>query len=159
MSRRNVDDGVRANRRPVRGPIRLPPARRWSVYAIALGLWGSGAGWLVLRYLLRRQGPFGPETNPLEPWALKAHGAFAFATLWLMGLLWAAHLVNGWSSGRRRLSGVLLFGLALSLILTGYLLYYAGGDELRELVSKLHWVVGLGAPLAFALHRFARDPR
>jgi hypothetical protein len=143
------------SRRTVRGPIRLPSARRWSVYGIALGVWGTGVGWLVLRYLLRRQGAFGPETHPLEPWALKAHGAFAFATLWLMGLLWTAHLVNGWSSGRRRWSGALLFGLALALILTGYLLYYAGGDELREAVAKLHWIAGLGAPAAFGLHRFA----
>jgi hypothetical protein len=137
----------------------LPRARRLAVYAVALGVWASGVGWLVLRYALRREGPFGPETHPLAPWALKAHGALAFAALWLMGVLWAAHLVNGWTAGRRRWSGGVLFGLALFLILTGYLLYYAGDEQLRDVVSKLHWAAGLGTPLAFTLHRFARERR
>lgn len=159
MSRRTGQERVRQTRRPASGPIRLPRLRRLSVYGVALGVWASGAGWLVLRYFLRHPGEFGPETNPLEPWALKLHGAFAFAILWLMGVLWAAHIVNGWTTGRRRWSGGLMFGLALFLILTGYLLYYGGGDEMHDLVSKLHWVVGLGVPVAFLVHRFARERR
>lgn len=146
-------------RRAVEGPIRLPTKRRWGVYAVAIGIWASGAAWLVLRYWLRRQGEFGPETNPLEPWALRAHGAFAFATLWALGLLWGAHVLNGWGAKRRRWSGAGLLGFLLFLTLTGYLLYYAGGDELRAVISPLHWVVGLGAPVLFILHRFAREKR
>ena len=41
----------------------------------------------------------------------------------------------------------------LILILTGYLLYYAGDDQPRAMISLLHWVIGLGAPLAYAVHR------
>ncbi len=147
----------RRNNPRVWGPIRFSRTRRWTVYGIALGLWGSGVGWLALRYALRRDGQFGPEAHPLEPWALKAHGAFAFAALWLMGVVWAAHLVNGWRAGRRRWSGAVLFGLALLLIASGWLLYYAGDDQLRDGVSKLHWVAGLGAPLALLAHRFVRE--
>lgn len=157
MSRRTAEAAVRVSRRPVTGPIRLSRARRLSVYLVALGLWGSGATWVLLRYAFQRQGPFGAEPHPLQPWALKVHGAFAFATLWLLGALWAAHLVNGWRAGRRRFSGAVLFGLAVLLIVTGWLLYYAGDDDLRGVVAIVHWAVGLGAPLAFVLHRFARE--
>lgn len=146
-------------RRAVRAPIKLTSRRRLLTYAIALGLWASGAAWVALHFLLRTRGDFGPETNPIEPWALKAHGAFAFATLWLMGLLWGVHVVNGWRAGRRRWSGAILLGLALVLTLTGYLLYYAGGDALRSLVSLAHWTLGLGAPAAFLLHRLAVSDR
>ena len=144
-------------RRAVEGPIRLPRQRRWGVYTVALGIWGSGLAWLVVRYFLRRQGEFGPEVNPLEPWALKLHGAFAFATLWTLGLLWSVHILNGWGAKRRRWSGVALLSISLFLTLTGYLLYYAGGDEARAVISPLHWVAGLGAPALFLLHRFARE--
>jgi len=145
--------------RVVKGAIRLPRPRRLGVYAVALGLWGSGVGWLVLRYGFRRVGEFGPEASPLEPWALKLHGAFAFASLWTLGLLWGAHIVNGWGAGRRRWSGSGLLGLLLFLSVTGYLLYYAGGDEVRAVVSPLHWITGLAIVAAFLLHRFARERR
>lgn len=145
------------SRRAVKGPIRLGRPRRLGVYAVALGLWGSGIAWLILRYGFRREGPFGPESHPLEPWALKLHGAFAFAALWAMGLLWAAHIVNGWDAKRRRWSGSALLGLLLFLTVTGYLLYYAGGDDLRAAVSLLHWIAGLGALAVFLLHRFTRE--
>lgn len=146
-------------RRAVGGPIRLPRPRRLGVYAVALGIWGSGVAWLILRYWLRKPGEFGPETNPWEPWALRVHGAFGFATLWSLGLLWGVHVVNGWGAKRRRWSGAGLLGLLLVLTLTGYLLYYASGDELRAVLSPLHWVIGLGAPALFLFHRFARERR
>jgi hypothetical protein len=140
-----------------RGPIKLSRRRRLWVYAITLGLWASGAAWLVLHYFLRAKGEFGPEINPAEPWALKAHGAFAFATLWLLGLLWGVHVLNGWHADRRRWSGGILLGVMLVLGLTGYLLYYAGDDALRSVISLAHWIIGLGAPAIFLLHRFVRE--
>ena len=131
----------------------LPPARRWIVYAVGFGVWATGCGWLVFHFFLRRQGDFGPEPSPAEPWWLKAHGAFGFAALWTFGLLWGVHIVAGWRSKRRRWSGALMFALFALLILSGWLLYYAGDDALRGAVSYAHWIVGLGAPALFLWHR------
>lgn len=122
-----------------------------------IGLWASGLLWLLFHYLLRKQGAFGSEPHPLEPLWLKVHGAFAFAGLFMFGLIWGAHVVNGWSTGRRRWSGGAVIGLVLVLTLTGYLLYYAGDDGIRGAVSLTHWLVGLGGLAVFLLHRFARD--
>lgn len=144
-------------RAAIRAPIKLSRRRRLWTYGVAAGVWLTGLAWLLLHYFLRRQGEFGPETNPAEPWLLKAHGAFAFACLWLLGLLWAAHIVNGWHARRRRWTGGALFGLAAFLVASGYLLYYAGDDDLRKLVSLAHWIVGLGAAAAFLLHRFVAE--
>jgi hypothetical protein len=132
-------------------------ARRWSVYVVAAGLTLTGAGWLTVHYFLQRRGPFGPEANPWEPWWLKAHGALAFAALWLGGLVWGVHVRAGWSARRRRWSGGIVLGVLLMLIVSGYLLSYAGDDQLRGWVSRAHWIVGLAAPGTFLVHRFAGE--
>jgi hypothetical protein len=143
---------------PVRGPIRLPLRRRLGVYVVAAGLWASGALWLVFHHFVRGKGEFGPTISPLEPWWLRLHGAAAFGFLWIFGLLWGVHMVNGWTAGRRRWSGGVMFAAAVFLIVSGYLLYYAGGEDLRALASAAHWIVGLAAPVAFVWHRYlARD--
>jgi hypothetical protein len=126
--------------------------RLWVALA-GVGAWTSGLGWLAFHYLAARPGPFGPERSPLEPWWLKIHGAFAFLSLWVGGMLWTLHVVAAWRQNRRRGSGGVLFGGVLLLIATGYLLYYVGDDGIRAPVSVLHWVIGAFAPAGYAAHR------
>ncbi len=134
-------------------PVRLAGRNKLWVNLTGAGVWTSGVLWLVFHYFMVRQGEFGPERSPLEPWWLKLHGAFAFAALWIGGLLWGLHVVNGWRQNRRRWSGGALFGGFLALILTGYLLYYIGDDQPRAVVSLIHWIIGLAIPVAYAVHR------
>ncbi|HLH36916.1 MAG TPA: hypothetical protein VKX41_19750 [Alloacidobacterium sp.] len=126
---------------------------RMAIYVTGVGVWLTGGLWLLYHYFLVKQGEFGPETNPLEPWWLKLHGAFAFAAMWLFGLLWGVHISKAWPHKRRRWSGGVTAGLLIWLTLSGYLLYYIGDERIRPVVSLLHWVVGLGLPLAFLWHR------
>ena len=49
-----------------------------------------------------------------------AHGAMAFASLWLMD--GATHVVRGWRLGRHRKTGGTLFATMALLILSGFLL-------------------------------------
>lgn len=130
--------------------------RRWTLYIVGIGVWLSGGLWLIFHYFLVQQGEFGPINSPLEPWWLKLHGAFAFAAIWVFGLLWAVHITKLWTHKRRRWSGGILTGVFLVLIITGYLLYYVGDDRVRPFISTVHWVIGLGCPLFFFLHRLKR---
>jgi hypothetical protein len=125
------------------------------VYASGAGIWLTGALWLLFHYFLASDGPFGPTPHPLEFWSRAAHGAFGFASLWVFGMLWGSHVVEGWRSRRRRWSGSLAFALFAWLVASGYLLYYLGNDGLISAVSLLHWSIGLATPLPFLLHRFA----
>ena len=138
--------------------IRLPTPRRYGVYGVAVGLWLSGAVWLIAHYWLVRQGEYGPETSPVEPLSLKVHGGFAMAGLWFLGLLWGVHVVAGWRMRRGRLTGALLFGSLGPLVGTGWLLYYLGDETWRAWASIAHWTIGLAALPLFLWHRFARKP-
>lgn len=136
---------------PGSGRARLSPRREALVYIILGVLWASGIGWLVFHYFLRQATEFGLLPHPLETWWLRLHGAAAFATLWLIGVLWAIHLVPAWKA-RRRLSGVALTALLALLALSGYLLYYASGDDARAAIALLHWIIGAALPLALLPH-------
>ena len=126
-------------------------AKVW-IYA-ALGLtWGSGVLWLILHYFFTRQGEFGDEPPALQHPLLVLHGACAFAMLWLAGWLWNAHVQPWWSSQRRRGSGVVLIALGAVLIVSGWLLYYADGDDVRRWTSVVHWGIGLAFAVPLLVH-------
>ena len=135
---------------------RLSRSTRIWINSVGLGLWGSGAGWLVSHYLLRRPDPFGPDAHVLEPWWLKAHGAMAFLALWTGGLLWGVHMVKAWQGGRGRWTGGTLFAALLALSLSGYLLYYVAEPGIRDILSLTHWIIGLLLPVCYLAHRLSR---
>ena len=91
--------------------MRLRKELRVTTYIIGAGLWLSGVLWLIFHYFMVSQTAFGPQPHPLEHWWLSAHGLFAFATLWLYGLLWGRHIVVGWNSKKRRITGSTLFAI------------------------------------------------
>jgi hypothetical protein len=142
-------------RRPLTG-VRPSPRARLLANLTGAGLWVSGGLWLVFHYFLRREGEWGPEPHALEPWWLRLHGAFAFLAVWTFGFLWAAHILGGWASGRRRWTGVLLAAWLLVMATSGYLLLYAGDDGAWGVLSPTHWIAGLALPAIYLAHRFLR---
>ena len=129
---------------------------RYLVWPIVVGVWASGVLWLVFHDFLTRRGEFGLAAHPLELWWLRAHGAFAFASLWLLGFLSVAHVAGRWVWRRQRGSGLTLLAIYIWLVITGYLLYYAGGDQFRAAVSLGHWTVGVATLFFLLLHRRVR---
>jgi hypothetical protein len=137
--------------------MKLAPRLRITAYVISGGVWISGIAWLVFHYFLRSEGPFGFRNNPLEAWCLKAHGAFSFASLWLLGRMWSAHVMHGWNMRRRRWSGGSLVGVAFVLILTGYGLYYVDGKAWRDPIGVVHWIIGIAVLALFFVHWRAKQ--
>lgn len=144
------------------GPIRLSLAHEIWVCAVLAGLVVSGALWLVYHYLV----PHGEmmATNPIESWSLRVHGGLAMVALVLLGSLLLPHALTAWQRGLSRGSGGLMLGTMLFLTVTGYLLYYASSEALRDATSWLHWGVGLALPVVLLVHlqrggRFTRTAR
>jgi hypothetical protein len=110
-----------------------------------------------LHYFCQVAGEFGPETNRFEPWSLRLHGGFAAMALALLGSLLPMHIVPGLrSSPGQWLDHAGDLGV---LALSGYLLYYVGGDGLRQTVSLAHWIIGLWLPLSLLIHLRQRTAR
>lgn len=128
---------------------------RWQIWLLTLSgasLWLSGGAWLLLHYYGQQQGEFGPEMNPLEPWLMKAHGLVLIPALLGIGAMMVAHIPKGWTHLHQRIAGVALCAVLGLLIASGYLLYYAGGEELRHWTSIGHWSIGLALPAVFLWH-------
>ena len=143
-----------AARRPSR--LAFSSRRRLVTYVVGLGVWTSGALWVFFNYFMRSEGRFGIEDHPLQRWWLVLHGAFSFASLWIFGLIWSAHVVTGWNARWRRGSGGTLVGIIFLLTITGYALYYLTGRDSRSWTSLVHWIIGLGAMAVFLIHWLSR---
>jgi hypothetical protein len=135
-----------------RKSARLALWQKW-LFCLSFGaLWLTGAAWLVLHHYGTIEGPFGPETNPFEPWMMKLHGLFLIPALLAIGGTFIAHIPKGWAQQRQRAVGVVLCSVLGLLVASGYLIYYAGGEGLREWSSVIHWAIGLAFPAVLALH-------
>jgi hypothetical protein len=136
--------------------MKLSARFRYWLYFVSLLVFSSGIAWKLLDAFVLVSGPFGQAKHPAQPWMLRAHGAGALAWVFLFGMLAAHHIPKGWRSGRKRSTGSAMIGLGVALILSGYLLYYAAGEELRASTSFLHFWVGALSPLLFFLHLLRR---
>jgi len=138
---------------------------RWSVlrtatYWTAGALFASGLAWFVLHQWFPSDSDFGPSPGPAEPWLMRLHGAAAMANLIVLGALLQSHVLPSWRHGYNRRSGLLLAAALLALVVTGYLLYYSGGETARAIASWVHLGLGLMLPAAVAAHvRGARRAR
>ena len=143
-----------ANKNTVRRPdtIRLGFWHQTTVYGATALLVVSGAIWLVLHFFMVSQGEFGAAHHPLETWMLKLHGAAAMAGLIIYGSLLPIHIRRAWVIRRNIFLGISLVVLMLLLTISGYLLYYAGGEEARPIISATHWILGVGVPALLAWH-------
>lgn len=133
-------------------PIRLSSWHRWSIYVSTGLLAASGLVWLLAHYFLRRHGEFGDIPSPAEAWMLRLHGLSMLAALFLCGSLLKTHMLKAWQIRRNRWTGLLAVSLLLVLAVTGYLLYYFSNEDLRPILSVVHWVPGIALTFSLPMH-------
>ena len=138
-------------RHPRPDSIRLKRLQRYFLYAVLALLFLSGVAWAYWSYLAASPGDF--EVSA-KTWAMKIHGAAAMAVLVLIGMLLSAHVKFAWRAHRNRANGSVFLGAFAILTITGYGLYYAGGEGLRAWTSWIHLVVGLALPILLLIHIF-----
>jgi cytochrome bd-type quinol oxidase subunit 2 len=140
-------DGMR---HPRPDSIRLKRSQRYFLYAVLALVFWSGVAWAYWNYL-RSPGDF--QTNA-KSWAMKIHGAAATAILVLIGMLLNGHVRFAWRARRNRANGSIFLSALAVLTITGYGLYYAGGESLRAWTSWIHLAVGLALPILLVIHIF-----
>ena len=117
---------------------------------------GTGAGWYYLHrwgQVENEWGDMGP--HPWQPTLIKIHAASAFLAMIGFGFLLARHLPPAWRTHRQRLSGLPLVALVVTMIVTGYGLFYSG-EELRPLLADVHLYTGLSLPVILVVHIWKR---
>jgi cation transport ATPase len=137
-------------RHPRPDSIRLKRLQRYFLYAVLALLFLSGVAWTYWD-LAASAGDF--EISA-KTWAMKIHGAAAMAILILVGMLLTGHVRFAWRARRNRANGAVFLSAFAVLTITGYGLYYAGGERLRAWTSWIHLGVGLALPILLLFHIF-----
>jgi SNF family Na+-dependent transporter len=132
--------------------MRLSTRHRTWVYGTFGLLFFSGTAWWILHRWFQTTGEFGQQPHAWQPGLLMIHGAAAMLALVVFGTLIPLHMKRGWKAGLNRPNGVMLVALVILLTLTGYALYYAGGEQSRATASFVHTALGLGFPAALVWH-------
>lgn len=125
--------------------------RLWLTISFAL-LFLSGALWLVFHYFFTVKTAFGEGPHSLQQWWLKLHGLAAMTALIIFGSLLLGHIRRAWQHHQNRISGGSMVALMVWLTLTGYALYYFGGEQSRPIISAAHWIIGIAALPLLVLH-------
>ena len=133
-----------------RKAVRPGRRQRQAVYVGTLILLLSGIAWLLAHYILPM--PEDAARHPLEPWAMRIHGAATMFGLAMLGSIWTTHVMPAWQRGTHRLSGGGLFAFWSVLILTGYGLYYLADEIQRAITSWTHVACGLVLPIGLLIH-------
>ena len=150
--------GALGKRAPGAGRLALPRALRAALYGVGAVLWVSGAVWLALHHVFPQSTPFGLLPNPWEAPLMRAHGLIAVCAVFLIGWMMAAHVTRRWARGRNRRSGLVLGGVALLLIVSGYALYYITGSP-HDAAAVAHEAIGILSPVAALAHWWRNRPR
>jgi hypothetical protein len=132
--------------------VRLGPVMKGWFYSIAGLLFISGGFWLAVHYLTGQPDEFNMRYYMFESWLLKIHGGAAMASLMVLGVLIPTHMRYSWHQGRNRATAILLVGACILMILSGYGLYYFGGEALRSVMSGFHSILGCMLPFVLVGH-------
>jgi len=136
-------------RHPRPDSIRLKRLQRYSLYAVLALVFLSGVAWAYWNYFVASPGDF---EMTAKAWAMKVHGGAAMAALVLIGMLLNVHVRFAWRAGRNRANGSVFLSAFAVLTITGYGLYYAGGETLRAWTSWIHLAIGLILPILLLIH-------
>ena len=141
-----------SNAKSMHRSFTLEAWQRRSLYVLFAALLLSGGLWLIAHYFLRTSSEFGASIHPWEHPVMQAHGAFALLICIISGSLIHWHIKRAHQAQRNRASGWTMVGFMLTLLITGYGLYYWASEETHQWWSMLHWIPGLALPVLLLLH-------
>jgi hypothetical protein len=143
----------------------MPPviATRLAVWHRRAVIWASiavaatGLVWMAYYYAIQAVPAWdGPDARRTLHHVIVAHGVAAYLGVLVWGSLFGRHIPAGLQSRRKLVSGIAALALAAVLVITGLLLYYAGGEGVRSVSSIAHQVFGVAVAVVVAVHVLAK---
>lgn len=131
--------------------LKLSRRHRLTLYAASLLLFVSGAAWAWANHL-DETARASEAVRQFKPSLLKIHGFSAMTFVLLLGTLLPGHVRRAWHARKNRNNGAFFLASIGLLTLSGYALYYIGGEDLRNGVSQFHLWLGLVGPVLLFWH-------
>jgi uncharacterized membrane protein YbhN (UPF0104 family) len=131
--------------------LQISRRHRLLLYTASLALFISGTAWAWIHYL-DETGKADGDLVKMKQWLITIHGFSAMAFVLLLGTLLAGHVRRAWHARKNRKNGVFFLTTVCLLTLSGYALYYIGGEEFRNIVSQFHLWLGIVAPILLFWH-------
>ena len=113
------------------------------VFATSALLWLSGALWMALHYFFKSTTEFGVTYSPAEPSVARIHGMIGLLMLFMFGWISGTHVSVRWRQIKTHVHGLVLLIFSVTLILSGFALYYLVGDVPRTTTSIVHQLLGI----------------
>ncbi|MCF7688094.1 MAG: hypothetical protein K9M98_05360 [Cephaloticoccus sp.] len=132
--------------------LQLGPRLKFWTYGTLGLLFLSGVFWWTLQRWGMIESEFGLAAHPLAPWVLRLHGLAAMVFLVVLGILLPLHVSRSWRVAKNRFSGAGMLLFLFILGISGWLLYYAGGETFRTIVAMIHTWIGVALPLVIVVH-------
>ena len=115
----------------------------------------TGIAYFVMRDFMRRSDPFTVLGHPWQPHVLALHLLAGPWVVFALGLIAREHILErarNSRAGRGRRSGLITIGLAVPMILSGYILQVLTSSSGRRFTGLFHLVSGAGFALLFVGH-------
>jgi hypothetical protein len=136
-------------------------AEAWFLW-IATGLvGGTGIVYAVMRYALTPVDPYAVVNHPWQPAVQHLHVVAAPLLVFALGLIWQRHVWKKMRAGRGSgfRSGLALALTAGPMVVSGYLIQTATGEEWRARWVLVHVIASGLWLLGLVLHRIPRPER
>ena len=122
----------------------------WMLHLSNLLVGGTGLVYAWMVFLVEPADPYAVVNHPLQPQVQHLHILLAPLLVFTAGLVWRRHVWAQWKGGiaDRRRSGLSMISLLVPMIVSGYLIQTATGDEWRRIWVWVHvaasglWLLG-----------------
>lgn len=126
------------------------------LWAATLLVGGTGFAYGVVRYLVTADDPFSVVNHPWQPHLQHLHVLAAPLLVFAVGRIWPSHVARHlWEERRhRRRSGLLMCGLFVPMVASGYALQVSVNEHGRLGWAWVHSITGALWLLGFVTHLF-----
>jgi hypothetical protein len=138
--------------RPSRAPFRMPAANAWGLALSGSVLALSGLALVILRYVIPSGDAFSVYPHPGWRYVVMLHVLATPAFFFFVGAIWWRHVIRHWTARKRRVSGAAVVAILVLVAVSGYALYFIGGERLLSTVRIAHSATGAVAIVVYAHH-------
>lgn len=114
----------------------------------------TGLVFAVMKYLMTNDDDFAVVNHPWQPHMLAAHVVVAPAVLFILGWVFANHMLPKWrfGDGQNQRTGLAAMWLIAPMALSAYLLQVATNETLREVMAWAHGITSAIFVAAYVTH-------